>query len=149
MNLHRFENLMMLRNLRKTYLELGCSLFLYKMSWILDIAQSWYHIYPKLTMPELRHEIKYFDFEEIEGERVFFFWWTLYVRILSADFKCIGNMCFHIRPYLHRPAMNDLPTDSSITFEPLNRFRKSWAFWISPERGYLMAYSISQNTKQI
>ena len=74
MNLHGFENLMILRNLRKTYGDLACSLFLYKMSYIiLDIAQSWSHIYPKLTMPELPHEIKYLDFEDIEGERVFFF----------------------------------------------------------------------------
>ena len=28
-------------------------------------------------MPELPHKIKYLDFEDIEGERVFF-WWTLY-----------------------------------------------------------------------
>ena len=31
-------------------------------------------------MAELPHEIKCLDFEDIEGERVFF-WWTLYIMI--------------------------------------------------------------------
>ena len=48
------------------------------------------------------------------------------------------NFSLLIYKGMWRPAVIPCLTLSDITFEPLVRFQKSWAFWKALEKGYLM-----------